>query len=74
LLGYELNLDVLRERVFPFVLALQAFLGSLQLLDALRVGYYPMILRVTNFVCVSKVTLRDEIVMIFRLVSFLLSN
>jgi len=44
----KLNLEVLREKGFPFVLALQAFLGSLQLLDALRVGYFPMIHRATT--------------------------
>jgi len=46
----KFNLVVLREKGFPFVLALQAFLGSLQLLDALSVGYYPMIHRATNLV------------------------
>lgn len=45
---FKLNLEVLREKGFPFVLALQAFLGSLQLLDALRVGYFPMIHRATT--------------------------
>ena len=45
---FKLNLEVLREKGFPFVLALQAFLGSLQLLDALSVGYFPMIHRVTS--------------------------
>lgn len=50
MLGYEYDLGVLWERGFPFVLALQAFLGSLQLLDAFSVGYYPMIHRVTSLV------------------------
>lgn len=49
-MGYEFDLGVLRERGFPFLLALQAFLGSLQLLDALRVGYYPMVHRMTSLV------------------------
>ena len=54
LLGYEFDLGVLRERGFPFVLALQAFLGSLQLLDAFSVGYCPIIHRVTNLLYASR--------------------
>ena len=46
----KLNLVTLRNKGFPFVLALQAFLGSFQLLEALKVGYYPMIHRSTNLV------------------------
>jgi len=46
----KLWFETLWERGFPFVLALQAFLGSLQLLDALRVGYYPMVHRMTSLV------------------------
>lgn len=50
LLDLESLFGALRERGFPLLLALQAVLGSLQLLDALRVGYYPMIRRETNLV------------------------
>lgn len=42
------RLGRLREKGFPLVLALMAFFGSLQLLDAFSVGYYPMIHRATN--------------------------
>jgi len=40
--------EALWERSFPFILALLAFLGSFQILDAFRVGYYPMVHRMTN--------------------------
>jgi len=46
--GLGIRVEALRERGFPLLLALQAFLGSFQLLDALRVGYYPMVHRVTS--------------------------
>ena len=38
------------EKGFPFLLAIQSFLGSLQLFDALGVVYYPMIHRATRTV------------------------
>lgn len=46
----QLLSGVLRERGFALLLTLQAFFGSLQLLDALRVKYYPMIHRSTKLV------------------------
>ena len=46
----EFNVDFLRGRGFSSILALQVFLGSMQLLDALSVGYYPMVHRMTNLV------------------------